>query len=287
MADETAKLDGNRVPSALGITDDAAAELRRLLVDPTTGRLKVSAVITGSIDHGGLAGLADDDHTQYHNDARALIWLGTRSTTDLPEGTSLYYTNERVDDRVAVLIQNGTGITWVYDDVANTLTPTVTITQYTDEMAQDTVANTLIQNGTGITWVYDDVANTLTPTVTITQYTDEMAQDTVANTLIQNGTGITWVYDDVANTLTPTVTITQYTDEMAQDTVGGALTDTATINLTYDDIGNAITADVIQAGLDHGSILVLADDYHTQYTRKDTLTTKGDIYAATIASTPA
>lgn len=49
------------------------------------------------IDHGLLSGLSDDDHPQYHNDARALSWLGTRSTTDLQEGTNLYYTDTRVD----------------------------------------------------------------------------------------------------------------------------------------------------------------------------------------------
>ena len=48
-----------------------------------------------SIDHGLLLGLSDDDHTQYHNDSRALTWLGTRSTSDLPEGTNLYYTDAR------------------------------------------------------------------------------------------------------------------------------------------------------------------------------------------------
>src|SRR3990167_2474205 len=234
MADETAKLDGNRVPSALGITDDAAAELRRLLVDPTTGRLKVSAVITGSIDHGGLTGLADDDHAQYHNDARALIWLGTRSTTDLPEGTGLYYTDERVDDRVAVLIQNGTGITWVYDDVANTLTPTVTITQYTDEMAQDTVANTLIQNGTGITWSYNDVANTLTPTVTITQYTDELAQDAVGGVV---GTGL--AYNDGTGAISLSfLGIEALTDQNVHNLMGWDDTDGAVKFIT---IGTGLT----------------------------------------------
>jgi len=35
---------------------------------------------------------------------------------------------EAVDDRAAVLIQNGTGITWAYNDAAGTLTPTVTVT---------------------------------------------------------------------------------------------------------------------------------------------------------------
>ena len=44
------------------------------------------------------------------------------TTSDLPEGTGLYFTNERVDDRVAALIQNGTHITWSYNDTSNTLT---------------------------------------------------------------------------------------------------------------------------------------------------------------------
>lgn len=47
--------------------------------------------------------------------------------------------SESVDDRVSSLIQNGTGITWNYDDVNNTLTPTVTLSQYTDELAQDAI----------------------------------------------------------------------------------------------------------------------------------------------------
>lgn len=59
-------------------------------------------VAAGAVDHGALAGLADDDHSQYHNDARALTWLGTRSTSDLSEGSNLYYTNARADGRIAL-----------------------------------------------------------------------------------------------------------------------------------------------------------------------------------------
>jgi hypothetical protein len=115
---------------------------------------RVANEITVYTDHGALSGLGDDDHTQYHNDARALTWLGTRSTTDLPEGTNLYYTqarfdtafaakdtgdlteganlyytDERVDDRVDALIQDGANglITWAYDDGAGTLTPSVEV----------------------------------------------------------------------------------------------------------------------------------------------------------------
>lgn len=57
-----------------------------------------------NIDHGLLLGLSDDDHTQYHTDARALTWLGTRSTSDLPEGSNLYFTNERAQDAVGAMV---------------------------------------------------------------------------------------------------------------------------------------------------------------------------------------
>lgn len=108
---------------------------------------------------------------------KGLITAASNTTISIP-ASQISDFSEAVDDRVAVLIQNGTGISWSYNDVANTLTPTVSITQYTDEMAQDTVA-AMIQNGTGITWSYNDASNTLTPSVTITQYTDELAQDAV------------------------------------------------------------------------------------------------------------
>lgn len=47
MANQNAKIDDNRFKTLLGVTDDANEEIRRLLVDATTGRLKVSAIISG------------------------------------------------------------------------------------------------------------------------------------------------------------------------------------------------------------------------------------------------
>lgn len=57
---------------------------------------------SGSIgSHGALAALDQDDHPQYHTDARALDWLGTRSSDDLGEGVEkLYFTDERARDGV-------------------------------------------------------------------------------------------------------------------------------------------------------------------------------------------
>lgn len=49
MSNETAKIDANKRAALLGVTDDANAELRNVLIDPVTGRLKVSAIIGGSV----------------------------------------------------------------------------------------------------------------------------------------------------------------------------------------------------------------------------------------------
>lgn len=48
--------------------------------------------------------------------------FSAKTTTDLTEGSNLYFTNERVDDRVASLLLGGTGIDLSYDDSAGSLT---------------------------------------------------------------------------------------------------------------------------------------------------------------------
>ena len=52
--------------------------------------------------------------------------LNNHDTDDLAEGNNLYYTDERVDDRINALIIAGTGVEKVYDDGANTYTLSVT-----------------------------------------------------------------------------------------------------------------------------------------------------------------
>ena len=52
--------------------------------------------------------------------------LTAANTGELPEGTNLYFTNERVDDRVGAILREGTGIDIVYDDLNGTITITNT-----------------------------------------------------------------------------------------------------------------------------------------------------------------
>ncbi|HEB13896.1 MAG TPA: MerR family transcriptional regulator, partial [candidate division WWE3 bacterium] len=54
-------------------------------------------------------------------------------------------------------------------------------------------------------------------------------------------------------------------DEASQDSVGGILTDSSTLDFTYNDALGQITADVLAGGVDHGSLAGLGDDDHAQY----------------------
>lgn len=73
----------------------------------TLANLQVGT-LTADAFTGGYAGFDSD--------------FNAKSTSDLSEGTNLYYTDERVDDRVNALITDGEGITTTYDDGAGTLT---------------------------------------------------------------------------------------------------------------------------------------------------------------------
>lgn len=63
------------------------------------------------------------------------------------------------------------------------------------------------------------------------------------------------------------ITASQVSDfnEAAQDAVGGALTDSASIDLTYDDGANTITAAVIPGGVDHDSLQNFVANEHVDH----------------------
>ena len=76
-----------------------------MLIINSSGNVSTQTIpVSGVTDHGSLNGLTDDDHTQYHNDSRASIWLGTMSTSDLQEGTNLYHTTSRVNTDIDVRV---------------------------------------------------------------------------------------------------------------------------------------------------------------------------------------
>lgn len=97
--------------------------------------------------------------------------------------------------------------------------------------------------------------------ITSAQVSDftEAAQDAVGGTLTDT-TSIDFTYDDAAGTITADVK-----DEYVQDTVGAMLTDSSTVDFTYTDAAGTLTAAVIPGGIDHGALADLTADDHTQY----------------------
>ena len=64
--------------------------------------------------------MPEGDSNLYYTTTRADsdfdVRLATKTTDDVTEGSNLYFTEERVDDRVAALINDGQGIDVTYVD---------------------------------------------------------------------------------------------------------------------------------------------------------------------------
>ena len=260
-----------------------------------TGGLTLDSVAVSAVQTSGES-FADNDTsimTSAAIDDRINAAVATKDNTDeITEGSSnLYFTNERVDDRVNSLLTAGSNITLTYDDAGNALT--IAATQLTSEQVQDVIGSMLGGDETGgITVTYDDANNHIdfalssipnsslaNSSVTINSnslalggtltldtgdigegsnlyFTNERVDDRV-NALITAGTGITSTYDDAAGTLTLATTITQYTDALARGAIsvsGNALSynsSTGVITSNFEETPT-FTGVVTAAGLDLG-----------------------------------
>lgn len=211
-----------------------------------------STWVTWVLDHGNMTGLGDDDHTQYLNSTR----------------------HDALDHSTAL----GSA---VLDDLSD-----VTITSVAS-------GHGLVYNGTA--WVNADVATQTELNDHLNDTTD--AHDASAISTVPAGnlasTDVQAALNELDSEKTAvghTHTATNVTDftEAAQDAVGGALTDSTTVDFTYTDGSNTITAAVIPGGVDHGQLANLTvGDPHTQYVLESLVDAKGDIVTATADNTPA
>lgn len=76
-----------------------------------------------------------------------------------------------------------------------------------------------------------------------------------------------------------------YTNEQAQDAVGTILTDSSSIDFTYDDAGNTITAVVLPAGVDHDALSNFFANEHIDHTAVSISAGAGLTGGGTIAAT--
>ena len=85
--------------------------------------IEVSGAVTSSTLSGKYLGFDSDFDTGLTN----------KTTSDLTEGTNLYFTDERVDDRVAALLSAAEGLDAVYNDLTGVLTLSAEIATQTNK----------------------------------------------------------------------------------------------------------------------------------------------------------
>jgi len=128
----------------------------------------------------------------YYTQGRFDTALTAKSTTDLSEGTNLYYTQGRFDTALTAKsttdLSEGTNLYYTQGrlDTAFTAKSTTDLSEgtnlyYTDERVDDRV-NGLLVAGDGITLAYDDGANTLTVDAAIPAITTISTSRTLALT---------------------------------------------------------------------------------------------------------
>lgn len=127
------------------------------------------------------------------------------STSDISEGTNLYYTPDRAQDATSTLFTHTehTGISFTYDGVANKIFATVS--SGLEDIQDDVSDMFLFGTHSGISYTYNDVSGVINSTVTISS---EIVQDSIAPMFVNGqNTGITFTYDDDNNVIDSEVNV--------------------------------------------------------------------------------
>jgi len=186
-----------------------------------------NAMLAGSISQDKLSGgitnaqLANSAIT-INSNAVSLGASVTLDTGDFAENGNLFYTDERVDDRVSNLLTAGSNVSLSYDDAAGTLTISATEDNLgnndTDDLSEGST-NLYFTNARADARVAAVLPNTdsLGEGSSNLYFTNERVDDRV-NALLTAGTGITLSYDDAGNALTISGSA-QYGDSDAREAI--------------------------------------------------------------------
>ncbi len=150
------------------------------------------------------------------------------------------YSDEQAQDAVGSILTDSSTIDLTYDDSGNTITASVIEAGLTLSNLGGTLS--IAKGGTGQTTANASL-NAFLPSQTSNS----------GKVLSTDGTNTSWI--TISGALTDTdglaegATNLYFTNERSQDAVGNILTDSSTIDFTYDDTGNTITASVIPSGI--------------------------------------
>jgi hypothetical protein len=217
----TAKLQTDSVTNPK-IADGAVHTANLADQNVTFAKLHTAVTVTSST---GISASNDND-TTLPTTAALIDYVGAQIQTkdnsdEITEGTTnLYFTNERVDNRVNSLLTAGTGITLTYDDTANTLT-VAGAAQYGDSDVSAHLNTSTASSGEYLSWNGSDFDWATIPA----GYTDSDARSALSVTQNSAGTAaLTYNSSTGVFTYTPpnlSSYLTSYTETDTLDSVTG------------------------------------------------------------------
>lgn len=208
-----------------GIADTAELATKAFAAELLTNATKSNIIITG--DKNGLTITAENG-------------VADSTTSDLVEGTNLYFTDERAQDAVGNNIGNGLS----YDDETGSVSVNTSIIQARVTDVSDTEIGYL----NGVTSSIQAQINSKLSSADLT----EAAQDAVDGAIVA-GVGLNKIYDDEANTITLDIDSTVTTNSGIQ-----TLTN-KTISFANGYISSAAGYDSIVGFHGQNNIVVLQD----------------------------
>ena len=214
-------------------------------------------------DTGDLA----EGSNLYYTQGRFDTAFGNKSTSDLSEGTNLYYTQGRFDTAFAAKDTDdlSEGSSNLYFTI-----PRFDLgfaSKDTDDLAVGTT-NLYYTEG-----LFD------------TSFSGKDTGDLTegSNLYYTQGRFDTAFAAKDTDDLSEGSSNLYFTEERAQDAVGGIFTDSSTINFTYNDGANTVTAATIDGAIDHDSLLNFVADEHIDWkSTSENLNTSGRVTSASL-----
>lgn len=158
--------------------------------------------------------------------------MQTLDSTAVVEGTNLYFTNARADARITAARGVANGVASLD---ATGLVPASQLPSYVDDVVE--AANLAAFPATGETGkIYVAIDTNKTYRWSGSTYVEISASPGSTDSVTEGSVNL------------------YFSNERAQDAVGAILTDSASVDFTYDDAGNTISATVLAAGIDRNAL---------------------------------
>jgi hypothetical protein len=183
------------------------------------------------------------------------VSLAPFSTTNLAEGTNLYFTNSRAQAAITVSDTASLDLTYLAGNISGAVLPA----GVNHNLLQNYVANEHINHasvsisaGTGLTGGGDITASRTLSLANTTVTAGSYGSSSSVATFTVDAQGRLTAAGSTAISI-PSTQITDFT-EAVQDVMGGALVDSSSVDFIYNDISNTQTANVIPGGVNHDAL---------------------------------